>query len=391
MQTRLNIPCIWKPGLWITLWAGICTSGLGAEATLELEPPQRTMDPVVWEKVIPEVEKIRALQTKREQLPRRAWFREDQKSVDERITKLMDAAVDILGYSDTADLREHISELEVANRAERDEIVSLKEKRLAAPEEALIEDTVNDINAKIEKLERRILDRETSIHASRAEFAGELRKLGLTLQDDQLDFLLGTVIGDTVVDITIAFYNIREITAALEKLTSESLENMEVARRYYGMYVVLLGILDTIYETSISDIDEGYVPEIEDIRDRTRRLMEETRRLMDQAEPSHRSALANNREAQQYTLDAATLYRDYLQDQSRQLQQARERLAKNVEVAVNTYQTVQLSGDLLAVMQAGEGLFEILFDLQVPELQAFENLELKREFDKLTVRLRGEP
>ncbi len=88
-------------------------------------------------------------------------------------------------------------------------------------------------------------------------------------------------------------------------------------------------------------------------------------------------------------MDAAETYRGYLEQQRKGIEQAREKLGKNLQVATNTYETVKISGDLLRVMRASEELFELLFDLQVPELKPFENVELKREFEKLTTRLRG--
>ncbi len=59
-----------------------------------------------------------------------------------------------------------------------------------------------------------------------------------------------------------------------------------------------------------------------------------------------------------------------------------------MSVAENTYETVKISGDLLRVMSSGEDLFGLLFELQVPTLRPFENLQVKREFEKLTTKLR---
>ena len=64
------------------------------------------------------------------------------------------------------------------------------------------------------------------------------------------------------------------------------------------------------------------------------------------------------------------------------------RLAKDLAVARNTFETVKLSGDLLTVMRSSEQLFELLYELQVPELRPFENVEMQREFERLTDQLR---
>ena len=58
-------------------------------------------------------------------------------------------------------------------------------------------------------------------------------------------------------------------------------------------------------------------------------------------------------------------------------------------MALNTYETVKVSGDLVALMKDSRRLLDTLFSLQVPRLRAFENLEMKREFERLTRTLRG--
>ncbi len=98
------------------------------------------------------------------------------------------------------------------------------------------------------------------------------------------------------------------------------------------------------------------------------------------------AGMRSNLEAQQFTLQAADMYREYLEQQQQGLRDAREKLTGNLSVAENTYETVKISGDLLRVLRASDELF----DLQVPELQPFENMELKREFEKLTTQLRQE-
>jgi hypothetical protein len=47
-----------------------------------------------------------------------------------------------------------------------------------------------------------------------------------------------------------------------------------------------------------------------------------------------------------------------------------------------------MSGDLVALMEDSQLLLDSLFRLQVPPLRAFENAEMKREFQRLTSTLR---
>ena len=118
--------------------------------------------------------------------------------------------------------------------------------------------------------------------------------------------------------------------------------------------------------------------------------MAETRTLQGR-EIGRRDILKANMEAQEFTLRAARDYRDYLLQQREQVATARKRLARDIAVAANTYETVKVSGDLVDLMQASQRLLDNLRSLEAPALRTFENLQMKREFERLTLRLQGLP
>jgi hypothetical protein len=101
--------------------------------------------------------------------------------------------------------------------------------------------------------------------------------------------------------------------------------------------------------------------------------------------------LAANLQAQALTIKAARRYREYLRGQRTQVAASRERLDRDLAVARNTYETVKVSGELVALMKDSRHLLDTLFGLQVPPLRAFENREMKQEFERLTSSLRGTP
>jgi hypothetical protein len=83
------------------------------------------------------------------------------------------------------------------------------------------------------------------------------------------------------------------------------------------------------------------------------------------------------------------LYRSYLEEQRSDLSAAKQKLAPDLAAAKNTYETVKVSSELVAMMKSGQNLFDALKSLQVPELRVFENLEMKKEFQKLTVQMKS--
>jgi len=135
-------------------------------------------------------------------------------------------------------------------------------------------------------------------------------------------------------------------------------------------------------------IAKRYVPQIDAIITRARELTAETRALQERS-PDKAELLAANLSAQQLTIQAAGVYRDYLTDQERQIAAARLELERDIAAAWNTYETVRVSGELVGLVRSSRKLLDGLLDRQVPALRPFQNLEMKREFEKLTAQLRS--
>jgi len=342
----------------------------------------------VWEQTLPKLEQALTLHDRHPSLPERAWLGTDQASNQAAINELLDEVITVLAISPAQRYRERIRELQDIVRQAQTEIAELRTQRVTAPREGRWQKTVADYDQAIRQQTQRIDTANQELRTIRREFAAELRRLGLVLSEEQLEFLLSTVVGDDLIEMGVAFDNVKTITEQLERLMVDSQESLDGSRRYYGMYLVLLEILERMQEHLITAVNTRYLPEIDEIADKARVLMEQTQNLKQQSDAAH-FVLDANLQAQTLTLRAAALYRDYLVEQARQVAQARERLLQDIAVARNTYETVKISGELVALMQSSQAMLDNLLQRQMPPLRAFENLEMKREFERLTAQLQA--
>jgi uncharacterized small protein (DUF1192 family) len=342
----------------------------------------------VWESVVPKLDGALVLEDLHDELPEKAWIGTDQRSNREAINVMLDDAVQLLSTSPIQDYRERIRILQTEIERARADIAEARQRRIAAPMESTIKRTVADYDQLIEKREREIDRLHDDLASVKWEFAAELRQMGIDLGDDQVEFLLSTVVGDNMVDLGILFDNVKAITLHLEELVAQSGEDLQSARRYYGLYVILLQALNRMHLQIEEAIAEEYVPQIDAIIGRAEALSWETRRLQREA-PGRQDLLAANLAAQQLTIQAAGIYRQYLKDQATQVRQARRELEKDIAAAWNTYETVRVSGELVSLVRSSQQLLEGLMNRQVPALRPFENLEMQREFQKLTEQLRS--
>lgn len=357
-------------------------AGEAVEQTRRLWQENHPQDAQLWEQLIPRLDEVMTLQDRGRELPESAWFGEDRASNSEVINKLLDEVTRILIGSN--ELREEMRQLSEAMATNQAAIVELKQRKLTAPSDSLWRKTVSDLIEEIGEREALLAEQRAAMVGLNAQTAALLRKKGLEIDADGVDFLLSTVVGDDVIDMTLVFGKVRQLTEQLEALTIDSQEDLPTARRYYGMYAVLLTALEHMHLMLIDRIQTDYLPRIEAIRERALALQRETTALIADG-PS--PVLQSNIEAQQLTIDAAVRYASYLARQERQVAASRERLARDLAVARNTYETVKMSGDLVALMQNSRQRLDSLFQLQVPPLRAFENLEMKREFERLTATL----
>lgn len=361
-------------------WAGLRQS-------LGLRERRRLDFAGLWDALLPRLDRALGLHD-------RSW-RGSWRAVTRRpapapgaLDDLLDEAAGLLAGGGGLGHRERVRELDRTTRWYRSRLADCRQRRVSAPERSLWRRTAGGYDAEAGALERRIRQGEQALTEAREGFAQELRALGLTLDGSALDVLLTTVVGEDLVGMALAFDNVRQITDQLERLVNQTHEDLDAARRYYGMYSLLLRALDRLHGRLIEDLDGRYLRAIEAIVERTLALMRETRALKRQL-GEHGATLAANLEAQQLTLRAATAYRAYLLEQRRQLVVARERLARDVAVAANTYETVKVSGELAGMMASARRLLDTLRHVQVQPPRAFENLAMRREVERLTLRLRS--
>jgi len=171
-------------------------------------------------------------------------------------------------------------------------------------------------------------------------------------------------------------------------LTINSGEDVEISQRYYGMYTVLLKTLLHMQQTFISNIDGKYLPKIDKIVADVQDTNAITRNLLrGERDKNRRRHLAANLEAKNLTLQTAALYKRHLIGQRGKMVRAMEKTVSDLQIAQNTYKTVTLSGELVNLLRTSQKSFDLLLNIQVPELLMFENKQMKQEFANLTQRL----
>jgi len=342
----------------------------------------------IWEKVTPKLDNVLTLEKEDESLPESAWLGKDK--IDNRIeiNQLLDEAVEILSISDSLQTRQRIRAFEAEIQQLKQTISQYRQEKVSAPIQSQWKTTVAEYEAKIQQLTKVIQQRRDEIDKLKTQFAQELADKGMHLTEEQLEVLLSSIVGDDMIQSSVVYDNVKQISQQLMKLTMDSGEDLEISQRYYGMYTVLLKILLYMQQNFVNNISDKYLPKIDQIVTNVQDITATTRNLLrGEHNKNRRQHLLANLEAQKLTLQTAQLYEKHLIGQRRKIILARDKTYADLQIAQNTYKTVSVSGELISLLRTSQKSFDVLLNIQVPDLLVFENMQMKQEFAMLTQKL----
>lgn len=340
----------------------------------------------LWREMLPELD--HALETKEElaRAPEAALFTTDKGDLRERYARILEGMGVLLEDQELAQFRRQIAERQEEMTRTREQIGTLREARRGAPlDGSWLNRSRDDYDAEIARLERRIPGIKSEIDAIHRRLGTRLQEIGIHLTSEQVEQLLARVDGDNLLQLVSVYENTRSIVEQLEILLIESREDVEYAKRYYGMYVVLLELVLYLQDRHLLEIDHAYLPKLQELTQRTARLrLEAIQNAKSDPSLARQRGYQANVEAHQLTLETARLYGRLLNQQRGQMAAAREEVERGLALARNTLETVLVSAELIHSINAGQETFEALSQLPIPNLIAFENAQVRRKFEELS-------
>lgn len=333
-------------------------------------------------------------------LPESTWFFRDKKRANSDVDSAIDDIIRLLDAPQLAKLKLDYRKLEKLIDEEKVEISKLKEARIFAPIEdatlltrvtptqtlkRLTANTRGDYDILIEHHEKNLQGYQENLTGLLLQKQSLFAAMGIELDAEQLEVWLSSVVGDDVLTMTIVFNSIKQVTQQLEILTNASGENIQSARRYYGMVVILHRLMLKMQHAFISKVDSDYLPKLDAFKKEANSLISESRGLL--VRGGNAETLHSNIQSNQATIQAIDLYSAILRSQRNKVFEAMQRSEREYEVAENTYKTVSLSSQVLHLVKQGSNTFQALTKLQIPDSQPFQNTEMKEQFKKLSIRL----
>ncbi len=318
-------------------------------------------------------------------------FCDSQESCQADLDKILDGVLAILGTCGAAGYRTRIRQLQAEIGASQNRIANYREQMLSAsPEQSqnfvqtVIVSSREGLQDNIADETDRVAEKGHQIENLKAGFREHLQHIGITVSPETADSFLLPV-EDHIVSMAAVISNIGGLTEQLQNLVDESKEAPAEAKRYYGIYVLLVFSVDRIQNHFIKTIDESFIPRLCEFQQEAVENIADARAQLSGGGPKEQ--LAANVAAGERTVDACRLMIDTLQSHKRTVLDENKKVRILAQAAVNTYRTVRLSNDVAELIGYCESAFGALRDLKLPPLRPFQSVQLNAELQSLSERL----
>ncbi len=344
-----------------------------------------------WDSLTSDLTKALALRDNQENLPDHAWFGEDKISNAAKINELLDVALKILVQAEAENVRQDAANLKKRIANDKARLDEIRNRKISAPEKSYLpwEMTRAKADKEIAELNRDIQEAENALNSINSRLTEALRKIGLELEQNQVDILLNSVTGDDLLQNAIIFANVKSVVEKLEELSKNESNTFDITRRYTGMYLILNDLLIHTQEALLQKIDNEYKPGLELIIQEALTLQRDATNKSRQRiyTSTQRQLFEKNADSNATTIRVAKLYQTLLNAQRNRIFESVRALRKNRDLAENTYRTVKSSGELRSLIHSGLVLFDTIDALSMPELKPFESDIIKLEFEEINRRL----
>jgi len=168
--------------------------------------------------------------------------------------------------------------------------------------------------------------------------------MGLQLDQRDLDTLLDSVTGDDLLRMNVVLENCKLLTSQLAQLTKDSGEDMEIAQKYYGMYVILLTAIHYLHVSFLRRIETKYIPQLDAYVTEAHRNISDAQSQINspRISPENNQILQQNIEANLLTLKVASMYLQTLHEQKTMILKRKQTLDDSIRASINTLKNGQI-------------------------------------------------
>lgn len=310
---------------------------------------------------------------------------------DPEMTRIVNACFKDFLKGPASDAVERITQMENKLSARKERINTWKLGLMSAPASSLLplRVTRKTLENRIVREKKAVSDDEAAIARVKTEALKTFSDAGVPITAEQLDGLIYSAEGGDVARVMAAAENIRTIEKELGRLLAGGDATCEQAKSYTGFLMMSYRVYLEAIERALHAIEKTYLVRLNTIKQSAGEQMMLADQLMSKARKVS-SAARNNRDINAKTIELAELYEGHLMNRSAELKRLHREMQINFELAVNTFRTIKVGGELIDVMKTSERDLKSIFEFDAPQFSAFYDKTLRAEFAAMTQKIRAQ-
>lgn len=308
-----------------------------------------------------------------------------------KYARLLKKAQEILADSEAKAQFDAIDELTLKNRNLENEIISLKQARISAPQSSLnpLVKSKERIDKRLAKIPHEIEANKEEIVSLKSEIIDILGKNGVKITQEELNYFLISAEGSELVRLMNIASNMKKIQYVIERELQNDKHNVQLAKHYTGMYLISLESYLAAHDTALKKIPR-YREKVRGIIKEAIKNTNEALSLKKQASDSELQSLEANVKINERVIAVGRMYDSLLQKREKILAASRRNVEKKVRLARNTYQTILNGSSLISLVNAEGGEFALLTNFEMPELKIIYDSAMLNAFIDIAEKIKSE-
>jgi len=195
--------------------------------------------------------------------PDSAWIGTDKEDVRKDIDGILENMIKIILGDDLDLYKNKIAELNEQIAENKIDVVKYREEKIGAPLTSMVITTKAQYDEKISDIKEENEGYEEKIVIVKNDLKDKFSNIGVELSSAQIDVLLSRVDGNDIIQMSLVMDILKHITSQIMDLMKESKEELEQAKKYYGMHLICLELVVYMQQKYIDKVNNKYIPKID--------------------------------------------------------------------------------------------------------------------------------
>ena len=324
---------------------------------------------------------------KLDEAPEKKFFGKDKRDYEKKITKQVN---DLYEKIFDENLDSDLIKIKEINNQIKDYEFKIAEIKIKIVDSELHDKRkkIKSYEKDIAKLNEKITNAKNEIERLEFGIKKRFKSLNYELSDQEFLLLSSRIDGNEFLKMMTMYQMFLKVFDRSELYMKFNTENINLIKKYYGVYVVLNELNIFLKDSYVKKVNEYWIPKIEDYIDKADKLVvEQSAAIRSIDNEGIKKNLEINLNFNKRAKNTAEAYKKMLNDQTSLVLEEIKLAKKHAFLAWSTYKTTDLSVDLISDMMSSNNDLLLITKITVPQAIDLNDTVIKSAFNDITAQL----